>query len=321
MSPESGFGGPRSSEPHTRGTLPDEHPMTRVFWGPHGIRVGWRIVIAISLWTVFGSVLPIALIWIPAVRASLVDFLQSHILTPGIFFFGDGISSAAALLAAVCMSRIERRSFAEYGLSAKAVLSKRVWQGLLYGFGMVSALIGLLALLRGFSIAGLAIDAATAARYAILYLLASVVVAIFEEFSFRGYLQATLATATGFWPAAAALSIAFAAAHVNNPGETPVGVVMVGCFGLLAAFTLRRTGNICFAIGMHAAWDWGETFVYSVRDSGMAAKGTLLNSTLHGPTWLTGGSAGPEGSLVVFAVLALSALAIDRLFPAGKHLP
>jgi CAAX protease family protein len=321
MSPESAFGGPRSPEPHNRGALPDEHPMTRVFWGPHGIRVGWRIVIAISLWTVFGSVLPIAVIWIPAVRTSLVEFLQSHILTPGVFFFGDGISAAAALLAALCMSRIERRSFAEYGLPAKAVFGKRVWQGMLHGFAMVSALIGLLVLLRGFTVAGLAVDAATAARYAILYLLASMVVAIFEEFTFRGYLQATLESATGFWPAAVALSIAFAAIHLGNPGETPVGVFMVGCFGLLAAFTLRRTGNICFAIGMHAAWDWGETFVYSVRDSGMAAKGTLLNATLHGPTWLTGGSAGPEGSLVVFGVLALSAFAIDRLFPAGKQLP
>jgi len=49
-------------------------------------------------------------------------------------------------------------------------------------------------------------------------------------------------------------------------------------------------------IGFHAAWNWGETFFYGVPESGFPPKGHLFNPTFAGPVWLTGGSAGPEGS-------------------------
>jgi hypothetical protein len=58
-------------------------------------------------------------------------------------------------------------------------------------------------------------------------------------------------------------------------------------------------------IGFHAAWDWGETFFYGVPDSGFPAKGHLFNPTFAGPVWLTGGSAGPEGSWLCIALLAI----------------
>ena len=85
---------------------------------------------------------------------------------------------------------------------------------------------------------------------------------------------------------------------------------MAGSFGLLAAFSLRRIGNIWFAIGMHASFDWGETFLYSVSDS-----------SLHGPFWLTGGSVGPEGSVFAILVLVIGALAVYLLFRRGLSNP
>jgi hypothetical protein len=60
-----------------------------------------------------------------------------------------------------------------------------------------------------------------------------------------------------------------------------------------------------FAVGFHAAWDWGETFFYSVPDSGTIFPGHLLKSSFHGPPWLTGGMVGPEGSLLCFVVMAV----------------
>jgi hypothetical protein len=41
-----------------------------------------------------------------------------------------------------------------------------------------------------------------------------------------------------------------------------------------------------------------------------------LNSSFHGPTWLTGGTVGPEGSAFVFVVLILAAVGIHFIFPA-----
>jgi membrane protease YdiL (CAAX protease family) len=179
---------------------------------------------------------------------------------------------------------------------------------------------GLIAIFHGFSLGGFAVTGTEAIKYGLLYGLGFILVGISEEFSFRGYMQSTLASGMGFWPAAIVLGIAFGAVHLGNPGEAKYGALMAGLFGIVAAFSLQRTGNIWFAVGMHASWDWGETYLYSVPDSGLLAQGHLLNSSFHGPTWLTGGSVGPEGSAFVFLVLLIWALAIHLLFPA-KQLP
>jgi membrane protease YdiL (CAAX protease family) len=294
--------------------------MTPVFLGPHGLRVGWRLVFAIGLWFVLSSgVLPMLLIWIPQIQTMFTHPMIPLVLTPSLLLLSDGILASAALLTAFAMTRIERRSFAEYGLPGKTAFGKRYWEGAAFGFVMVSIQMGLIAALHGYSVSGVDLDGAAAMRYALLYLTGFVALAVFEEFSFRGYLQSTLQSAIGFWPAALILAVAFGAIHVGNPGETIPGIEMAGCFGLFAAFTRWRTGNIWFAVGMHTFWDWGETFIYSVRDSGLPAAGHFLNSNFHGPTWITGGSAGPEGSVVAFVVLALSAVGVHLLFPSRKQ--
>jgi membrane protease YdiL (CAAX protease family) len=83
---------------------------------------------------------------------------------------------------------------------------------------------------------------------------------------------------------------------------------------------LRRTGSLWFAVGFHAAWDWGETFVYSVPDSGTVFPGHLLKTSLHGPGWLTGGVVGPEGSLLCFVVIGVVWVAFARRYPEVKYL-
>ena len=86
--------------------------------------------------------------------------------------------------------------------------------------------------------------------------------------------------------------------------------------GMFFCLTLWRTGNLWFAVGLHAAFDWGETYLYSVPDSGLVAPGHLLNSSFHGPTWLTGGSVGPEGSAIAFLVVGLAAVLFVIVYPA-----
>jgi len=145
-------------------------------------------------------------------------------------------------------------------------------------------------------------------------------VGLFEEFSFRGYSQFTLARGIGFWPAALVLSCLFGLNHLRNEGEQWKGVLAAAFIGLFFCLTLRRTGNLWFAVGFHGAWDWGETFFYSVPDSGMVAPGHLLNSSIRGSEWLSGGSVGPEGSVLCFAVIAVVWIAFDRMYtsPAGR---
>jgi membrane protease YdiL (CAAX protease family) len=292
----------------------------RVRWallGPDGIRAGWRLLIFFALFLAFAFLIQVGLQHVPPLQRWR-HAQPKGVITPGVVLLSEAVAALCLILAALVMTFIEKRSFADYGLPGKEAFAKRFWQGIPYGFALLTVLMALIAAFHGFSLAGWAIGGAEAVRDGFIYFVAFVTVGIFEEFSFRGYLQATLASGIGFWPAAILLAIGFGALHLGNPGEARVGAFMAACFALLAAFSLFRTGNLWFAIGMHAAWDWGETFFYSVPDSGNVAQGHLLNSSFHGPNWLTGGSVGPEGSLFVFLALGLGAVGIHYLFPARQ---
>ncbi len=133
--------------------------------------------------------------------------------------------------------------------------------------------------------------------------------------------QGEYAKVSGFWPAAILLSLLFGRVHLNNPGESWLGALGVVMIGLIFAFALRRTGNLWLVVGWHASFDFGETFLYSVPNSGIVFEGHLSNASLHGPNWLTGGSAGPEGSAFSFLTMGILAFAIHLLFPAKKIEP
>jgi hypothetical protein len=72
-------------------------------------------------------------------------------------------------------------------------------------------------------------------------------------------------------------------------------------------------------VGFHASWDWGESYLYSVPDSGERSPGHLLSSSFHGSRWITGGSVGPEGSVWVFVIVALLWMAFARFYPEVKY--
>ncbi|MEI2598332.1 CPBP family intramembrane glutamic endopeptidase, partial [Acinetobacter pittii] len=83
----------------------------------------------------------------------------------------------------------------------------------------------------------------------------------------------------GFWVAALVFSVGvFAGGHLANKGETAMGLVSVALAGLTFVYVLYRTGSLWWAIGFHATWDWAQSFLYGVRDSGLAMEGHLLAS-------------------------------------------
>lgn len=292
--------------------------FANVFMGPNGIRVGWRLLLFFVFFIAFIQAEGFVLHHIPAV-AAWHKAQDPNAMTPPLAIFQESIAIFALLVATLLMSLIEKRTYSDYYLPPNQALGKRFWQGVPYGFAMLSLLLALITAFHGFSLGGLALNSADALKYGALYGIAFLMVGFFEEFSFRGYMQSTLGSGIGFWWAAIILSILFGAIHLSNTGEAWFGALMAGSFGLLAAFSLKRTGNIWFPIGMHASWDWAETYFYSVPDSGMLAKGHLFNSSFHGPTWLTGGTVGPEGSAFVFLVLVLSAAGIHFIFPAKQQ--
>jgi uncharacterized protein len=284
------------------------------FMGPNGMRAGWRLLLSVCIFRGCTLAEGFVLHHIPSVSAWF-NAQDQNVMTAPTQIFLEGIALFALVVATGVMALIEKRTYTDYYLPMNQAFGKRFWQGVPYGFAMLSLALALIAALHGFSLGSVALSGPDALKYGGLYGIAFLMVGLFEEFSFRGYMQATLGSGIGFWPAAIILSILFGAIHLGNGGEAWFGAAMAGSFGVLAAFCLQRTGSLWFPIGMHAAWDWSETFFYSVPDSGFLAKGHLFDSSFHGPTWLTGGKVGPEGSVFAFLVLVIGGIGIHFIFP------
>ena len=288
------------------------HGLSKIFFNAQGLRAGWRLLLYVVIMVVF--FLGLKMLW-----------MQFYRSTPGKFSFegllySEMIGFVSAFGAAVVMSFIEHRPVGSYGLPVHQAFGKLFWQGFLLGFLEISAVVGLIYAFGGYSFGPLALHGAQVAHWAVLWLLCLIFVGLFEEFLFRGYSLFTLSSGVGFWPAAVLLSLLFAGVHLQNSGEGLVGVAGVFVVGLLWCFTVRRTGSLWLAVGMHAAFDFGETFFYSVPDSGMVLPGHLSDATLHGPKWLTGGTVGPEASVFDFILLFILFYVIHRLYPANRSL-
>jgi uncharacterized protein len=222
-------------------------------------------------------------------------------------------------LATWLVARMQKRPLDDYGIPPRQALGWRFWEGWIWGFGMLSVLLSPLWIAGHFRIDAVNLTGGAIALYALGWGVVFLCVGVAEEFMFRGYLLYVVARRAGFWRASVALSIGFAAAHLGNSGENVLGILQVFGTGLLFCFMIRRTGNLWFALGYHAAWDWAETFFYGTADSGLLGVGRYLTSSTQGPNWITGGSVGPEGSVIALIVLGLCVLLIHLRFPRAIY--
>jgi uncharacterized protein len=290
-------------------------PPTTIFRGSDGIRAGWRVLIFLSisagLLLIFGVIL--AVLSRGTVHLALTE------LTPLTLSIGEGTLLLLTAIPALVMTVIEHRKFGRYGLPMLFAFRADFWIGIAIGFLAISTcLLGIFAL-HGFHLAGLAIHGSTIASATAAWAATFIIVGLAEEFSFRGYLQFTLTTGIGFWPSAIVMSLLFGLAHADNQGESITGLISVVLFGLLFCLFLRRRGNLWWAVGFHAGWDWGQTFFYGVPDSGLAPYHNLLNSSFHGPDWLTGGTVGPEASIFTPIVLVIVAIVFTLVYRENKY--
>lgn len=277
-----------------------------VFIGGEGLRAGWRLLIysCLTVTLLTGFVL--------IKSGDLRGFREQQrhpqvTITPALMGGTEAVAFAILCAAAGVMAKIEHKNFGDYGLPPRLALQKDFFKGALSGFLAISGTLGIIFLAHGFHIVGWALHGTAIVGACVGWGLAFLMAALFEEFLCRGYLLITLASGIGFWPAALATSFLFGFTHIFNHGETFGGAVSAGLFGGLFCLFLWRRGNLWMAVGFHMAWDWGQTF-FGVPDSGILPYHNVFASAFHGPQWLTGGTVGPEASIITPIALAIVAL-------------
>lgn len=135
------------------------------------------------------------------------------------------------------------------------------------------------------------------------------------------FLHLRKSPSAGFWQATWLTSTFFGYIHTFNQGETWLGIFSTAAIGFVFCVSVRLTGSAWWAIGFHASWDWAQTFFYGTADSGLLPKGHFLASSPAGAALWSGGSDGPEGSLLILPALVLILLALVLLYRRPNRLP
>ncbi len=234
--------------------------------------------------------------------SKLTDLLQDGLATA--FLGHAALLLALGVAPAAVLILLTRGSFPQSGWALRAWL-RRLGLGALLGAGAMALLAAVLA-----ATGALRVEIAAPSISDTLLLLAPwallwLVQAMQEEAFARGYGFVQLSRALGFWPAALLSSAAFAAGHLGNAGETPLGLANAALLGLGFAYSLRLTGSLWLALGFHAAWNFMQSTVFGFANSGEAAPDSLAHAALAGPQLLTGGGAGPEGGVLTTAAALL----------------
>jgi len=190
--------------------------------------------------------------------------------------------------------------------------------GLGGGALLFTIMTGIVALLGGFEILGLR---GAGAIWSMLAL--ALFSGVFEEILLRGIVFRQLEAWLGSWIALALSSALFGVLHITNPGATWFSSVAIAVeAGILLGAAYMLTRRLWLAIGIHAAWNFTQGWVFSVPVSGGEAPLGLLITRRLGPDWLTGGDFGLEASVVAMVVATLAGvilllMAIQR----GKLVP
>ena len=148
-----------------------------------------------------------------------------------------------------------------------------------------------------------------------LYLLIGVVLQLFvafgEELSFRASIFQGLYSFLDFRAAAILSAAAFALLHIPSMltlGVSPVNALIGICSIVLAGIVLAllyHYGGLLNAVGFHFFWNFLEYHAFSLGSLQGA-----LNVTETGSTILSGGSFGPEASILALPIMAGLAILI-----------
>ena len=333
-------------QPLDAATTPAPQPHG-VFVGRFGLRAGWSMAIFIAVCALIFAISGIVAV---AATGHLKELMTAQMqakahpgapkpsvhmdFVPALSIVSDGVQFLGMALVCWVFSRAERRDFGSYGIGRNRL--RDFAPGAFWGLAALSLLVFVLHALHLLYFDARLLSGGTMIAYALKWLLAFLMVGFAEEYLLRGYLQFTLTRgvyglaeriaprnprAAAFWIAALILSLVFGAMHLGNTGENLLGITQVVFVGMVFSYALWRTGSLWWSIGFHMAWDWAQSFLYGVADSGNISVGRLFQTHIAGKPLLSGGADGPEGSLLCVPVLLLVVLVIRFTTSPGTQPP
>src|SRR5271165_5828495 len=105
-----------------------------IWRGPNGIRAGWRLLIFVAILVALGYGMGRGV-------DALTRRMHADLSTPLGNVLSIDLLLVPLLIATWIMGRIERRSFADYGLPWRRAFGRQFWQGAGFGFASFTVLL------------------------------------------------------------------------------------------------------------------------------------------------------------------------------------
>ncbi len=167
------------------------------------------------------------------------------------------------------------------------------------GVVLLAVIVGILWLVGGYRVDGLN----TGVPWFRELLLVGLLPGVIEEIISRGVLYRIVEDRWGSWIALVFSAVMFGLMHAGNPNATLWSCIAIAIeAGLLLGILYTVTRSLYVCIGLHMAWNFMEGPVLGTPVSGIELQ-SLLQGSLLGPHWLTGGAFGIEASLVTVGLM------------------
>lgn len=243
------------------------------------------MVIAVVLYMLAGGIASAIAIQLPSLRPPILRTLFNSVL----------VLAFILVTYKLAIARLGERPADE--LPARGAL-RNLALGLAAGFIIFSAVVGIAALADVYNVS----SCCSARELAKDLIVTAIMPAVTEEVLFRGILFRWIEEFGGSWAALLVTSALFGLAHIFNPNATWFSSFAIAVeAGILLGGAYMLTRSVWMPIGLHAAWNFTQGFIYDVPVSGINQEG-MVDATLSGPVLLSGGTFGLEASLIALVV-------------------
>lgn len=170
--------------------------------------------------------------------------------------------------------------------------------GLLFGVLLFSIVVGAAAIADVYNIIG---EGGTS-NLVRAFVATAILPGFMEELVARGIIFRWLEEFAGSWVALVLSSAMFGLGHIGNPGATAFSSFAIALeAGVLLGGAYMLTRNLWMAIGLHAAWNFTQGWIFDVPVSGTDQNG-MVEAQLSGPALLSGGAFGLEASVIAMVI-------------------
>lgn len=284
----------------------------------------WAIFILVPLFFVSGQLLILLpakwLGWITRENVETYPYVLNLII---------GAFAMCALIFWLWIRFFERRNLTSVGLRFDKRSTRQYARGFVLGLLMAAGVVYTVRLLGGYSVEADTQLAATDLFPILILLFAFILQAGTEEMVFRGWMMGRLAERYGLWVGVIGNSVLFTLMHVDSEALVALGLPGIALFtsatllfSIFLSLLVIRERSIWGAAAWHASWNWMFITWFGLPTTGIELGLAPLVAdympTPNAAVWLTGGSDGPEGSVLTPIILLIGTLVLSRILQAKR---